>query len=125
LTSFNRKPSRGDILPEYGVVFLSSGLVNRVDRYAMGGVRFRRPTESRATVFAEFGGGAARVLRQFRGEQFATGFAYLFGSVGGGIFVKVTQTTGIETGYRYGRLARSNALSNMNKVYVSLAFKLY
>jgi hypothetical protein len=120
-----RGPGPSGGLPDYGVVFLSSDLVNRVERYAMGGVRFRRPTEAPAAVFAEFGGGAARVLNQFKGEPFAFPATHLFASVGGGIFVKASETVGAEVGYRYGRITNDSLLSNMNKVYAALAIKLY
>jgi hypothetical protein len=112
-------------LPEYGVVFIESDLVKRVDRYAMGGVRFHSPTESPATFFVEIGGGAARVLTQFKGQGFAFPATHLFVSAGVGMFVKTTETFGVEAGYRYGRMTDASDLLNMNTVYAALVITLY
>ncbi len=111
--------------PIYAFVILASDVVNRVDRYAMGGVRLRHPTEAPATFFVEFGGGAARTLIQLTGERIASPDTLLFASVGGGMFVKASETIGVEAGYRYGRMASGSFLLNINKVYAALAFKLY
>ena len=101
--------SQGPGLPTFGIVTVAGDEVIRIDRYA------------------QFGGGAARVVTSFTPYPSlpASGFAYFLASAGGGIFVRVTETIGVEGGYRYGRLFRGASSRNMNKVYAAVAFKLY
>ena len=79
----------------------------RIDRYALGGIRLHLPNETAFRPFAELGAGVARMrssdtdgLRVFRST-----LSYGVLTVGGGLDVRLSRRISVGVGYRYNHPA--------------------
>lgn len=71
--------------------------------------------------------GVVRVLRKLDTDlpafRLPSTNASLFGSIGGSLFAKASETFGVEIGYRYGRI-REGSFAHMNQAFVALAVEV-
>jgi opacity protein-like surface antigen len=103
--------------------------------YGSGGLRYTVPRSGAVSPFVEVSAGVARISADVHAELFGVDISrdvedeaglepdnnFLFG-LGGGIAVDMTESVGLDLGYRYHRIATDDPVVNASAAYVALRF---